>query len=112
MQENFGMGKHHQQGFVLSQSKRFALVQLLVASSLPKKLLKLTLQLLSILLVGILPIGQEFAVQLPETAAEGVQDADVVRDAWEQLLVMTKFVNPAERSFNRQPVELGRIVTD
>ena len=62
MQENFRMGKHHKQGFFLRQSKRKALVQLLVASRLLKQLLKLTLQLVSILLVGMVPIGQQFVV--------------------------------------------------
>ena len=61
-----------------------------------KKLLKLTLQMLSILLVGVLPIGQEFAVQLPEALLEAVQYFTMVRDTRYQLLVMTIFMNPAE----------------
>src|SRR5436190_13118666 len=101
MQEHFGMGKNHEQRFLLCQSKRLALVQLLVASGLLKKLLKLTPQRVSFLLIGILPIGQELAVQLPEALLEGIQPFTVVRDAWDQLLVMTILMNPAEGQQSR-----------
>src|SRR5713226_8793132 len=96
MQEDFRMGKDHQQGFFLCQRQRFPLVQLLVVTALSEKPLKLTLQLFGLLLVGVLPVGHELAVQLPEVLFEFVQSFAVVRQAWGQLLVVAKFMHPAE----------------
>ena len=73
MQKNFGMGKHHQQVVFLSQGQCFALVQLLVVTGLLKELLKLSSQIVSILLIGMLLIGEELAVQPPEAFLEAVQ---------------------------------------
>src|SRR3989442_5113902 len=96
VQENFRMGKRHQQRFFLCQRKRKALVQLLVATALPKEVLKLPLQRLSLLLVGIVPIGHKLAVELPEAFFEGVQELAMIRDAWDQFLVVAIFMNPAQ----------------
>ena len=106
------MGKHHEQRFFLRQSQPLALVQLLIATGLPKEVLELSLQRVSVLLIGMLPIGQELAVQLPEALIEAVQELAMDRDVGGQLLVMAKFMNPTESSFKRQPVTLWRIVTD
>ena len=40
VQENFGMGKHHQQRFFLGQRESFPLISLLVATGLPKEVVK------------------------------------------------------------------------
>ena len=36
----------------------------------------------------------------------------MVRKAGDQLLVMAKFMDPAQRQFCGQPVELGGIITE
>ena len=66
------MGKHPEQRFFLRQRQPKALVQQLVASGLPKEVLELSLQSVSVLLIGMVPIGQQFAVQLPEALIEAV----------------------------------------
>jgi hypothetical protein len=66
------MGKHHEQRFFLRQSQPHALVQQLVASGLPKEVLELSLQRVNVLLIGMVPLGQELAVQLPEALLEAV----------------------------------------
>src|SRR5437763_13242143 len=96
MQEDFGMGEHHEELFFLGQSESLALVQLLIATDLPKELLELTVQTLSILRVGILSIGEQLAIELPEAVFECLQGLTIDRDVWDQLLVMAKFVNPAQ----------------
>ena len=112
MQENFGMGKRHQQVVLLCQRQRFSLVQLFVVTGLPEEPLKLTPQIVGLLGSGMLPVGQQLAVQLPEVLLEFVQPLAMVSQAWGQLLVVAIFMYPAEGQFSRQPVTLRRIVTD
>ena len=112
MQEQFGMGKHHQQGFLLGQRQRFPLVQLFVVAGLPEEPLKLTPQIVGLLLVGLVPVGHELPVQLPEVLLEFVQPLAMESKAWGQLLIVAIFMHPAEGQFSRQPVTLRRIVTD
>src|SRR5712692_10700423 len=96
MQENFGMGKDHQQVVFLGQSQRFPLVQLVVVTALPEDPLKLTLQIVGLLLVWMLSVDQQLAVQLPELLLEFIKAFAMVRQAWGQLLVVAIFMHPAE----------------
>ncbi len=74
------MGKHHEQQFFLRQSQPHALIQQVVASGLPKEVLELSLQRVSVLLTGMVPIGQKPTVQLPEALIEAVQEVAMDRD--------------------------------
>ena len=97
MQEDFRMGEDHQQRFLLCQRPPFAFVQLVVAAGLLEEPFKLSLQSVSLGLVGMVPIVQQVAVQFPEALREGVQCLAVGRQKWAQLLVMAIFMDPAER---------------
>ncbi len=97
MQEDFGMDQHDEQVLLLGQRQRFSLVQLFIAGSLPEKLLKFSAQRVSIRLMRMLLLGLQLAVQLPETLLEVLQELAMVRNVWDQLLVMAKLMDPAER---------------
>ena len=45
----------------------------------------------------MLLVGLQLAVQLPETLLEVLQELAMVSNAWDQLLVMAKLMDPAER---------------
>ena len=97
MQENFGMGKHHQQVVFLGQRQGFALVQLVVVTGLCEEPLNLPALLVGLLGGGLVPVGQQPAVQLPEVLVEFVQSLAGIGEAGGQLLVVTMFMHPAER---------------
>src|SRR2546427_1568896 len=70
MQEDFGMDQHDEQRLFLDQRQRFSLVQLVIAGSLPEKLLTFSPQRVSIRLMRMWLVGLQLAVQLPETLLE------------------------------------------
>ena len=70
VQGNFGMGKDHQQVVFLRQSQRFALVQLFIVTRLSEEPLKLRPQIVGLLGGGMLLVGQQLAVELPEVLLE------------------------------------------
>ena len=90
------MGKYHQQRVFLGQRQSFALIQQVVAAALPKEVLKLSLQRLSLCLTGMVSIGQQLSVELPEVFGETLQKVAMGKEAWRQFLVMALFMNPAE----------------
>jgi hypothetical protein len=106
------MSKHQKPRFFLCHSKGFSLVQLVIASPLLKEPIQRCAQRVSLLLGGTVPIVQELAIQLPEVVLEGLQEVAMDREAGHQLLVMAKFVDPAQRQLHSQPVKLRGIVTD
>lgn len=57
VQENFRMGKHHQQGFFLGQRQSFALIQLVVAALVPEEEIKGRAQRESLCRTGIVSVG-------------------------------------------------------
>ena len=95
VQENFRMGKHHQQGFFLGQCECFALIQLFLAARMPEEEIKLPSQPVRLCRTGIMSIGHEVAIQLPERLGELIQEVAMDRKARHQFLVMAKFVYPA-----------------
>ncbi len=111
VQEDFGMGKHHQQRLFLGQRQGKALIQLLVAAGVPEELIKGCLQRLSLCRTGMVSVGQEVSVKLPEILGELLQDVTMGKKAWRQFLVVAIFMNPAQGQLGGQPVELGRIIT-
>src|SRR6266545_2317519 len=84
--ENFGMGKHHQQRFFLGQSQSFALIQLTVATCLPEEVVKGSPQHLRQGLTGMVAIGQQVSVELPEVLGELLQDVAMSKEVWRQFL--------------------------
>jgi hypothetical protein len=69
MQKDFGMDQHQEQLVFLGLRQSKTLIQLLVASRLPKELVKLRPQSLSLLWMQ--PRGLQLVVQLPEVLPEG-----------------------------------------
>ncbi len=111
VQEDFRMGKHHQQGLFLDQRPGEAFIQLLVAADLPEEEIKRSSQCLSLCRTGIVSVGQEVSVERPERLGELLQEVAMGKEAWCEFLVMTIFMDPAQGQLDRQSVELGRIIT-
>src|SRR5947209_7362787 len=106
------MRKDHEQLIALFERALFALIQLLVAAALCKELTKGGLQSGSLDRVGVVAVVQEALIQLPEGRAEVLQEGTMVSEAWLEFLVMTKFMDPAQRQFCGERIELGGIVTE
>src|SRR5260370_34425413 len=106
------MRKHHQQLFFLCQGACLILIQLVVATPACEEVIKLRPQSVSSGLVWMLPIGQQLTVEEPEGLAERFQDVAMGKEAWLEALVVTEFMNPAQRQFCRERVELGGIVAE
>src|SRR5258708_30653236 len=94
--ENFRMRKDHQQRLFLGQRQSFALIQLVVAACLPEEEFKGSSQRLSLYRTGIVSVGQEVSVELPEILGELLQDVAVRKEAWGQFLVVAIFMNPTQ----------------
>src|SRR3979411_1086228 len=112
VQENLGMGKHHEQVMFLCQGPLFALIQELVATGLPEELIKLALQSAGLGRTRVVTIVQKALIELPEALAKLLQELHVMGKAGDQFLVVTQFMDPAQRQFLRQRIELGSVVTD
>jgi len=105
------MRKHHEQLVSLAQRACFAFIQLLVATALCEELIKRVGRSDSLGWVGRASIVQEIVIQLPEPFAKVLQEVTMVSKAGAQLLVMTKFMNPAQSQFCGERIELGSIIT-
>src|SRR6266480_515604 len=112
VQENFGMGKDHEQRFFLCQRPRFALIQLSIATRACKEVIKLGPQSMSSGLVWMQPIDQQLAVEEPEALAEVFQDVAMGKEAWLEALVVAEFMDPAQRQLCGERVELGSVVAE
>src|SRR6266576_1352372 len=106
------MGKHHEQLLFLCQRPPFAFIQLLVAALACEEVIKGGLQSSSLGGAWVLSVVQEVLIQLPEGLAKVLQEVAMKSHAWNQFLVVTEFMNPAQREQGCQPVELGRIVAE
>src|SRR5450755_2021443 len=89
VQEDFRMGKHHQQGLFLDQRPGEAFIQLLVAADLPEEEIKRSSQCLCLSRTGIV------SVELPERLGELLQEIAMGKEARCELLVMTIFPRDA-----------------
>src|SRR5260370_7715197 len=96
MQENFGMGKHHEQLLSLFEGACFALIQWLVVTSLSEKLIKFGLQSSSMGGVWMLTVVQEALIQLPEPFIELLQEVGIVNKARDHFLLMPIFIDPPQ----------------
>ena len=112
VQENFWMGKHHEQVMFLCQGPLFALIQELVDTGLPEELIKLGRHRAGLGRTRAVTIVQKALIELPEACEELLQELQVVGKTGDQFLVVTKFMDPAQRQFLRQRIELGSVVTD
>src|SRR5262249_55267960 len=90
----------------------FALIQLLIPTGLSKELIKRGLQNTGLIRGGMGTVVQKALVELPESGAELLQEGEMVSEAWLEFLVMTKFMNPAQGQFDRESVELGRVIAE
>ncbi len=106
------MDQDHEKVLSLVEGVLFARIQLVIATLGAKELIKLSGQCGSPGGVGMLSVLQEAVIEFPEGLAEVLQEGEVVRKAWDQGLVMTKFMDPTQGQLEGQPVELGGIVTE
>jgi len=96
----------------LTSGRREALIQLLVAAALPEEVIKGRPQRIRLCRTGMVSVGQEVSVELPEILGELLQDVAMGQEAWRQFLVVALFMNPAQGQLDGQPVALGRIITE
>ena len=96
----------------LTSGRREALIQLLVAAALPEEVIKGRPQRIRLCRTGMVSVGQEVSVELPEILGELLQEVAMGQEAWRQFLVVALFMNPAQGQLDGQPVALGRIITE
>ena len=96
VQENLRMGKHHQQGFFLGMRPGETLIQLLIAAALPEEVIKGRPQCIRLCRIGIVSVGQQISVELPEVFGKLLQEVAMGQEAWGQFLVMAIFMDPAQ----------------
>lgn len=106
------MRKDHEQLVFLCERPPFTFIQWLVAALACEEVIKLGFQSSSESGAWVLSVVQEALIQLPEGEAKVLQEVAMKSHAWNQLLVVTEFMDPAQRQLCRQPVELGSIVTE
>ena len=105
------MGKHHQQRFFLGTRPGETLIQLLVATALPEEVVKGNPQRIRLGLAGMVSVGQQVSIELPEVLGKLLQEVAMGKKAWRQFLVVAIFMDPAQGQLDGQPIELGRIIT-
>jgi hypothetical protein len=85
VQKNFRMGKHHQQRFFLGERQGFALIQQVVATAVFKQVVKGRSQCIRLGWTGMVSIGQQISVELPEVFGELFQEVAMGKEAWRQF---------------------------
>ena len=111
VQENLGVVKHHPQRVFLGPRPGEPLIQLLVAAGLPKQVVKGRSQRIRLGRTGMVSVGQQVSIERPELLREPLEEVAMGQKAWCQFLVVAIFMDPAQGQLDRQPVELGRIIT-
>src|SRR5712691_8631564 len=110
VQGNVRMRQHPQQAALLGARLGNPLVQRLVACDGREQRLQLPRQSRRLRRCRLLPIRQQLVVVGPEALHEGLQQRLVVRDGWQQLLIVPPFMHPAQRQLLGDQGKLRRVI--